>query len=98
MMLVLLRSNYLYMHYWRLYRRIGFVIYGLISRLANIESLLAICQVVSQSLSSVNFHRNYCIYGLVQDCIACIANALDLLQSCTKPSVQWSIHCNLQTM
>ena len=30
---------------------------------------------------------NYCIDGLVQDCSNSIANALALLQSCTKPLV-----------
>ena len=33
-----------------------------------------------------------CIEGLVQDCSNSIANALELLQSCTKPSV-----CTLKT-
>ena len=29
------------------------------------------------------------IDGLVQDCCNSIANALELLQSCTKPSIYW---------
>ena len=38
-------------------------------------------------MSSIDFHCN--IDGLVQDCSNSIANALELLQSCTKPSI-WS--------
>ena len=31
------------------------------------------------------------IHGLVQDCSNSIANALELLQSCTKPSIYYSV-------
>ena len=31
--------------------------------------------------------KDYHIYGLVQDCSNSSANALELLQSCTKPSL-----------
>ena len=37
-------------------------------------------------------HVKYHIDGLVQDCSNSIANALELLQSCTKPSI-WYIRC-----
>ena len=36
---------------------------------------------------------NYYIDGLVQDCSNSIANALELLRSCTKPSIQDSLEC-----
>ena len=37
------------------------------------------------------------INGLVQDCSNSIANALELLQSCTKPSICW-LACTAITM
>ena len=40
------------------------------------------------------------IYGLVQDCSNSIANALELLQSCTKPSIyfQWKLWLQIYQM
>ena len=35
------------------------------------------------------------IGGLFQDCRNCIANALELLQSCTKPSTLFTLYCGL---
>ena len=35
---------------------------------------------------------SYCINGLVQDCSNSIANAMELLQSCTKPSIFHASH------
>ena len=39
----------------------------------------------------------YCFDGLVQDCSNSIANALVLLQFCTKPSVFYFMLSNLET-
>ena len=36
---------------------------------------------------NLNPNTKYCVNGLVQDCSNSIANALELLQSCTKPSI-----------
>ena len=36
-------------------------------------------------------HDTFHIYGSVQDCIICSANAQEILQSCTKPLI-CSIH------
>ena len=36
---------------------------------------------------------NFFLYGLVQDCSNSITNVLELLQSCTKPSI-WSLICD----
>ena len=47
----------------------------------------------SGTLYVSDYYRNY-IDGLVQDCINSIANALELLQSCTKPTI-WELPSSL---
>ena len=44
--------------------------------------------IVESHLSSTCI-ATYYIYGLVQDCSNSIAKALELLQSCTNPSIWW---------
>ena len=44
-----------------------------------VELNIVLCQIS---------HKLWYIFGLVQDCSNSIANALELLQSCTKPSIR----------
>ena len=44
------------------------------------------CHLQEIEVNNQFLNINY-IYGLVQDCSNSIANAMELLQSCTKPSV-----------
>ena len=56
---------------------------------SNLRREVAAVAYVSLELA---FHKGY--IGLVQDCSNSIANALELMQSCTKPSI-WVHHWNL---
>ena len=54
--------------------------------------LLKLClQNVGHFVSSLKWRYNIALYinGLVQDCSISIANALEILQSCTKPSIDY---------
>ena len=54
-------------------------------RLTKVVLIVAEIQLINVFILYLFSHHD--IYGLVQDCNNFIANALDLLQSCTKPSI-----------
>ena len=56
---------------------------------SEIAALLSRARVIAKADSSVShtLRHNLIINGLVQDCSNSTANALELLQSCTKPSI-----------
>ena len=53
------------------------------------------CGICEIGLLAKQWHQSY-IIGLVQDCSNSIANALELLQSCTKPLIDKCIIIKVQ--
>ena len=76
---------------------LDFIAVLLTSRVTEIKSELATQiradfeEAFQGPAAKVGEFRFFYIDGLVQDCSVCIANALEILQSCTKPSIYFYV-------